>query len=188
MFWAWAGSDCESPALGWPPTPAWLPETTHAHLQSPSLCFELVSPTHSECVCLGLSLGTWKARGRLGHCCWQRTVWRGMPHGVWLRCVEVQCHTTFDAWNKTAKKYAYLFLNSINCIEMCVFYCWSTSKLIETLCPEKYVFAVNNPTSVSSVLMHVNFWQNDDCSCLDSADWLFYFMWVMWGVQFRCCR
>ena len=36
-------------------------------------------------------------------------------HAAWglVLSWEVQCHTTFDTWNKTAKKYTFLFLNSI---------------------------------------------------------------------------
>ena len=100
---AWTGPGCESLALGWPPAPAWVAETTHAHLQGWSLCLEFVSPTLSKCVCLGLSLGTLKARGKFRRC-WRGTVWCGVLHGVWRCHVAVQCPTTFDARNKAAKK------------------------------------------------------------------------------------
>ena len=49
----WIGSGCNSHELGWPPTPAWVPETTHAHFQGRLLCLEHVSRTRSKCVCLG---------------------------------------------------------------------------------------------------------------------------------------
>ena len=49
-------------------------ETTRAHLQGCSLCLKHVSLTRSECVCLGLSLATWKAREEFEHCCWWGTV------------------------------------------------------------------------------------------------------------------
>ena len=86
---AWTGSGCESVALGWPPTPVWVSETTHVHLQGRSLCLEHVSLqlVPSVFVCLGLYLGTWKASGEFGHCCWRRTAWR---------CVLVACCMGFD--------------------------------------------------------------------------------------------
>ena len=51
IFLAWTGSGCESLKLGWPPTPAGVPETTNARLQGRSLCLEHVSSTRSKCIC-----------------------------------------------------------------------------------------------------------------------------------------
>ena len=42
-----------------------MPETTHAHLQGRSLCLELVSPTRSKCVWLGLRSGDKEGQGRI---------------------------------------------------------------------------------------------------------------------------
>ena len=86
----------------------------HAHLQEHLLCLKHVSPTRSSCVCWGWSLGTWKARGEFGHCCWRGTVWCGMLHGIWRCHVEIQCRTMFDLQHKTEGKKT--------CISVCEHY------------------------------------------------------------------
>ena len=62
---------------------------------------------------------------------------------VWHCRVDVECHSTFDARNKTAKTYAFLCLNTIVSSQdppLCVHY----NIKVAILCPDNYsVFALH---------------------------------------------
>ena len=87
--------------------------------------------------------GQGKPGENFGRCCWRGTVWCCVLHGVWHCRVDVQCHSTFDARNKTAKTYAFLCLNTIVSSQdppLCVHY----NIKVAILCPHNYsVFALH---------------------------------------------
>ena len=124
---AWPGSGCGSLALRWPPTPAGGPEQlTHICRGVPSAWNTSLQLVPSVFVWVSV-----RGHGRPGEnsgrcCCWRGTVWSCMLPGVWHCCVEVQCHTTSEARNKTRHRQtdrqtdtnAFRFSNTINRVRL----------------------------------------------------------------------
>ena len=90
---------------------AGVPETTHTYLQGHSLCLKLVSPTYLKCI--GVYVWGRGGPGENFYVVCKELYGVACYMGSGIVMFEVQCHATFDARNRTAKKETFLFLNSI---------------------------------------------------------------------------
>ena len=92
-----AGLGCESSALGWPPTPAGVIETTDMHVLGCSLCLRRVCPAHPHCVSLAIN---WSGPTRKVERIWTMLLARNCVvwHTAWGLALSCGNSAPYNGW------------------------------------------------------------------------------------------